>query len=183
MTAPSNIRISATFSPDRSRTYRYIWEAQLVSSFSDVTCTFVMLNPSKADEESTDQTINICRDYAFQWGCGTLRVVNLFAYRETDPKKLLKVREPVGPDNDRAILDAVLDAPLTVCAWGDGSDLVHTQKRAEEARKLLEPYRKRLNLYCLGLNKGSNEPKHPRRARMGKVVALEPYEPWNQKGR
>ena len=97
MTAPSNIRISATFSPDRSRTYRYIWEAQLVSSFSDVTCTFVMLNPSKADEESTDQTINICRDYAFQWGCGTLRVVNLFAYRETDPKKLLKVREPVAP--------------------------------------------------------------------------------------
>ena len=183
MTAPSNIRISATLSPSPDRRYRYLWEAQLVSSFSDVTCTFVMLNPSKANEESTDQTIIICQNYALQWGCGTLRVVNLFAYRETDPEKLLKVREPVGPDNDRAILDAVLDAPLTVCAWGDGRDLVHTQKRAEEVRKLLEPYKKRLNLYCLGLNEQSREPKHPRRAQIGKVVALEPYEPWNQKER
>ena len=108
-------------------------------------------------------------------------------YIETETKELCAVSDSVdvvGPDNNRAILHAVLDAPLTICAWGDGGD--HGQQwkqsvkqRAEEVRKLLEPYKKRLNLYCFGLN-NSGEPKHPRRAQIDEVVALEPYEPWNQ---
>lgn len=63
--------------------YRY----RLTRRFADGPCaTFVMLNPSTADETIDDPTIRRCRNFAIREGCGGLVVVNLFAYRATDPR-------------------------------------------------------------------------------------------------
>lgn len=164
--------------------YRYLWEAQIINqSGNGKIVTFVMLNPSTADEYSTDPTIDKCLAYAYALGCSILRVVNLFAYCETDSKELPKDSTAIGPCNDRAILDAVSDALYIVCAWGNGSKLGHTRKRAEKVRKLLKPHRGRL--YCLGCN-DSREPKHPLPRNPTKLtvvrknkVVLEPYDPWS----
>ncbi|MFF9690264.1 DUF1643 domain-containing protein [Streptomyces sp. NPDC014623] len=84
--------------------------------------TFVMLNPSTADADQDDATVRKCIRYAQRWACGSLVVVNLFAWRSTDPRRLPTGPEAVGPDNDGWLSQAALDAldsggPL-VAAWG-----------------------------------------------------------------
>ncbi len=172
---PSNIR--AEFSSDRK--YRYLWEAQISNqSGNGKAVTFLMLNPSCADEIVTDPTIDKCLTYTAQWGYSALRVVNLFAYRTSKPECLPEDSTAVGPYNDCAIKHAVSDAPLTVCAWGNGGEVSKLlEKRVTEVRKLLKCYRKQLNLKCLELNnKGLGEPKHPGRHK--KEVALDDLEPY-----
>jgi hypothetical protein len=98
-------------------TYRYrllrIW---------DVTrpmCVFVMLNPSTADASQDDPTIRKCVGFARRWGCGGIEVVNLFALRATDPREIRRHADPIGPDNDRHIREAVTRPGAIVClAWG-----------------------------------------------------------------
>lgn len=90
---------------------------------------FVMLNPSTADGETDDPTISRCVNFARSWGYDRLEVVNLFAYRATDPKDLLKLEhtdDPVGPRNSTVVAALMEDredffasgVDRVVCAWG-----------------------------------------------------------------
>ena len=81
--------------------------------------TFIMLNPSTADAEKDDQTIRKCIGFTRLLGCGTLQVVNLFAYRARYPRDMKKAIDPVGPDNAEHVRRAVQEAvgPV-ICAWG-----------------------------------------------------------------
>lgn len=89
---------------------------------------FVMLNPSTADATIDDATIRRCIAYARSWQYGGLAVVNLYAFRATDPSDLWQQRDPIGPENDAYLLQVCDDAAEVVCAWG-----VHAQKcRAAE---------------------------------------------------
>ncbi|HEU4405544.1 MAG TPA: DUF1643 domain-containing protein [Polyangiaceae bacterium] len=87
--------------------------------------TFCMLNPSVADSSKDDPTVKKCVGFARRWGCGSLVVVNLFAYRATDPDALDLAREGgrdvVGPENDAHLRRAFAEAALggrIVAAWG-----------------------------------------------------------------
>lgn len=83
---------------------------------------FICLNPSTADENADDPTVRKCVKFARGWGYAALCITNLFAYRSTDPRVLMKVADPVGFGNDRHILKTAKDASLVVCAWGrDGA--------------------------------------------------------------
>ena len=84
---------------------------------------FIALNPSTADEKNDDPTIRRCIDYAKNWGYGILLVVNLFAYRTTNPEKLRYVKNPVGNDNDQHIIKLSKKANLIVAAWGNKGSL------------------------------------------------------------
>lgn len=79
--------------------------------------SIVMLNPSTADHTVDDQTIRKCIHFAKQEGCGQLIVRNLFAFRATDPRELVKVTDPVGPLNVEVLTRDVLLA-VRVAAWG-----------------------------------------------------------------
>lgn len=79
---------------------------------------FVMLNPSTADEIDNDPTVERCERRARAMGFGGLRVANIFALRSTDPKALYLSADPVGPENDAAIVESVTGAGLVICAWG-----------------------------------------------------------------
>jgi hypothetical protein len=59
-----------------------------------------MMNPSTADPMFDDSTVFTCRKYAESWGYDGSHVGNIFAYRTTDQKMLLKLPNPIGPDND-----------------------------------------------------------------------------------
>ena len=104
----------ALLSPCRSYRYR-LWR-----QWSDVggRCAFVGLNPSTADETVDDATIRKCVGFARRWGFGALDMVNLFAWRSREPDGLLDVADPVGPDNDRALLETFATAGRIVHAWG-----------------------------------------------------------------
>jgi hypothetical protein len=77
-----------------------------------------MLNPSTADANIDDQTICACMRYAKLWGFGGLEVVNLYAFRATDPSQLWKADDPIGPDNEQWLTRAGMSGKPLVAAWG-----------------------------------------------------------------
>jgi len=117
-------------------------------------CMFLMLNPSTADENKNDPTVERCQRYATKWGYGGLHVCNIFAYRSTDPKGLLIPKDPVGPKNNEAIFDVASEAGIVVCAWGNHGLL---NNRSDQIRKLLANKK----LHCLKINKSTGQPGHP----------------------
>ena len=112
---------------------------------------FVGLNPSTADETKDDNTVRRCIGFAKDWGFGSLVLVNLFAYRSTDPNALLLVADPVGAENDTYILAASRAVERVVVAWGTKGTLLGRDKRVAS----LLPHS-----HCLGVTK-SGHPKHP----------------------
>lgn len=84
---------------------------------------WVMLNPSTADEAANDPTVARCERRARALGYGEHVVVNLFGLRSTDPRRLYRDLDPVGVENDAAILLAARGADLVVCAWGNHGGL------------------------------------------------------------
>ena len=64
----------------------------------------MMLNPSTATEELLDSTVFRCLKRARVLGFDGLSIINLFALRSTDPRGLLLVDDPCGPENDAYIL-------------------------------------------------------------------------------
>jgi hypothetical protein len=114
-----------------------------------------MLNPSTADGSADDPTIRRCVDFAKRWGHGGIVVVNLFAFRATDPAALARTAAPVGMRNDERIHLAVGRCPLVVAAWGCGGSLFG---RDAAVRRLLAFAG--ADVRCLGTTKGGH-PRHP----------------------
>lgn len=83
---------------------------------------FVMLNPSTADANLDDPTIRKCIGFAERNGCEGIEVVNLFAFRATDPRELKRAGYPIGPENNAIIRSTAMDVAerggRIVCAWG-----------------------------------------------------------------
>lgn len=138
---------SAILSADRK--YRYVltrmWDE------TKPTVVFIGLNPSTADEKTDDPTIRKCIGYARRWGYGQLIMVNLFAFRSTDPSLLKKAEDPVGSDNDSHIQKYVYESDLVIACWGNQLKLLNRDKNLTD----MVP-----NLFCLQRNKNGT-PHHP----------------------
>jgi len=142
----------AEFSPCRA--YRYTLTRIWGFTAPQRLVNFIMLNPSTADEISNDPTVERCERRVRQWGYEGLIVTNIFALRATDPTVMLCHPEPIGPDNDAAIVRASLAAHMIICAWGnDGRHL----NRAERVMKLLAGR----ELHYLKINEATGYPAHP----------------------
>ena len=116
---------------------------------------FIMLNPSTATEVQNDPTVERCERRARALGFGAFRVLNIFAYRATDPRVMRAAADPVGPGNDAAILAALPWADRVICAWGThGAHLDRGAQVAAMLRAAGAP------LWHLGLSKAGH-PKHP----------------------
>ena len=94
---------------------------------------FVMLNPSTADTAKDDPTILRCASFARSWGYGSLEVVNLFAYRASEPKRLRQTPDPIGPANDGYLLDAASRAHTLIVGWGVHGGLLDRGSRGSRA--------------------------------------------------
>ena len=113
---------------------------------------FVMLNPSTADAIQDDRTISRCIAFARRWGYGGLLVGNLFALRSPDPKALRGSDDPIGPQNDDALLDMAENADLVIAAWGTKGTFL---RRNEAVLRLLPT-----PIYALKLTMDGH-PSHP----------------------
>lgn len=117
--------------------------------------SFVMLNPSTATEVQNDPTVERCERRARALGYGAFCVANIFAWRDTDPRAMRAADDPIGPANDRAILDAADWADDIIAAWGThGAHL----SRGPAVEALLREHGHAL--LHLGLSKHGH-PKHP----------------------
>lgn len=141
----------ATFSP--CRRYRYTLDRTWDPARPRL--VFCMLNPSTADETVNDPTVERCQRRAVAGGFGAVAVVNLFALRSTDPQMLYQVEDPVGPDNDAAIVAACTAAPMVICAWGNHGQ---HRERAEHVIGMLRGLH--VPLYALRVNQDGS-PRHP----------------------
>lgn len=111
---------------------------------------WVMLNPSTADADQDDPTIRRCKCFAKDWGFNGIRVVNLFAWRATNPDELLTTEMPFGGRNAKYLTEE--QGPVTVCAWGTHKAVVNCAS--------VSSLRSRSYLACVGYNKDGS-PKHP----------------------
>ena len=105
--------------------YRYTLHRSINNNFYDAedSIAFVMLNPSTADAQNDDPTIRRCIDYAIQWGFHSLLVLNIFAYRSTDPRNLKLANDPVGPLNHDSFTNCLPDVSEVICAWGNHGNI------------------------------------------------------------
>lgn len=123
----------AAFSGDRR--YRYAlsisWDTLLP------VLVVIMLNPSTADHLQNDPTISRICERARRLFFGGVMILNLFAWRETDRLKMLKVDDPVGPLNDIFIEAGMRLAKVhgrVLVGWGNEGG--HRGRSAEIAAML-----------------------------------------------
>lgn len=121
-------------------------------------CCFVMLNPSTADATNDDATIRRCIGFARSFGCDSLEVVNLFAYRSTSPNVLYAISRDaaVGPKNDAHIAMASALARFVICAWGNHGGLFG---RDAEVLRIIRG--RGVKPKALKINAASRQPAHP----------------------
>lgn len=159
---------TAVFSDDKQ--YRYKLTRRWAPG--GAWCTFIMLNPSTATATENDATIRRCIGFSQLWGYQALHVLNLYAHRSRDPKQLLLVDDPVGPDNDRWIKTYTRHhwrtGDLMVAAWGNNA----RDDRVDEVLRLMGHMRAQLK--CLGIS-GQGAPKHPLR-----LSGSTPVTPWER---
>ncbi len=135
---------------DEHRKKRYflsrIWSNKPMS-------TWIMLNPSIADDSIDDNTIKKCINFSKNWGHGGLNVVNLCSDISTDPSSILeKIKLNHKPDkiSMNYIDNALNNCKIIYCAWGFGI------KTPEWLRKKLH----NKTVMTLRLSK-KNTPSHP----------------------
>lgn len=163
---------SATFSPDRVYRYRLsrTWETGLGIA------TWLMMNPSTADENVEDPTIRRCIEFSRVFGCVGIEIVNMFGLRSTDPSALVIHPDPVGPENDQAILQAAdlakLSLGILICAWGS-LPKPSMVARARRISRLLHSAGH--ELHVLAVTKGRS-PRHP--LYLGQQCTPLPWNEW-----
>ena len=145
---------TATFSDDE--VYRYGLTRQWGDD-SPEKFIWIMLNPSTADTLQDDPTIRRCISFTKREGYGGCMILNLFAFRATNPKMLLETNDPVGPDNNftlSRLLSEYSDARV-VCAWGTKGGMNNRNRQILRLLKHVD-----IRPECLGKTKDGH-PKHP----------------------
>lgn len=113
-------------------------------------CVFVGLNPSTADATKDDPTIRRCCGFSMSHGYGGLTMLNLWAYRATDPDELSGTVTNEEKINEDTIVRICGQVPRVVAAWGS-----HAMASRQEA---IIPLVK--EWWCLHKTKGGF-PGHP----------------------
>jgi hypothetical protein len=135
---------------------RYRYRLDRMWSAEGPRVLFVMLNPSTANSLQDDPTLRRCVAFARAWGCGALTVVNVYAWRATNPRDI--PREPMmarGPENERHLREAAQGVWAVVCAWG------RSAHHADAARTLnLLKNATTAPVLCLGTT-ADGAPRHP----------------------
>ena len=129
---------------------------------------FIGLNPSTADETKDDPTVRRCVGFAKRWGFGGMFMLNIFAFRSTDPKELYAQEDPVGTENNHYITQ-VIQQPgvgLVVACWGNhGGDSIKGRWSGFADRGSEVVWRVqsagRLNFCRLGDLTKLGQPRHP----------------------
>lgn len=141
------------------------------------------LNPAVESTSKPDPTLKRIACFSKQFGYDGFVMLNLFAWRDTDPDEMMKQIDPVGREND-AVLDSwAKPGRKIVCCWGNhGGHLSRWRKVAERLKGL------GAELMCLDTNKDGS-PKHPLYVKGD--LALRPWvipreiieEPWQRRKR
>jgi hypothetical protein len=153
--------VSTVIEPRLTNCHRLLLRRSWLGIGGFVNCrivNWIMLNPSTADDVVDDPTIRKCVGFSKRWGFSGLVVTNLFTFRATDPKDLMKLAKvdfarAVGLA-DSVLIEQAKNSDLVVAAWGNHGNLYG---RADDVcDRVLTNHR----LYCIGLT-SRGMPLHP----------------------
>jgi hypothetical protein len=117
-----------------------------------------MLNPSTADAEVDDPTVRRVIDFGLRSPAYGVVVVNVYAFRATQPADLWRTADPAGPGNWNWLLSTAEIASAAglpvVCAWGAHGDTPHVAKMTDLLRST------GAYLVCFGRT-ANGQPRHP----------------------
>lgn len=116
---------------------------------------FIGLNPSTATERVNDPTVRRCIGYARDWGYREFVMLNVFAYRSTDPRRMKQVAEPIGPETDGQLRFWTRQSHVVVACWGTHGE--HLGRNLDVLHNLQQW---EIDARCLGTTK-SGLPRHP----------------------
>lgn len=159
-------------------------EIPIINGGSKTIC-FCLMNPSKADFESSDKTVNTIinlvnekREETFK-DIGTIIIVNLFPFYETVSSFLGVIINYFGEDQDKklkkmlannrqVIQERMSSSDKIVLGWGDCPNNFKKVIYESEIKEVLKKASKKKNIYIfedknntgLTLN---NQPRHPNR--------------------
>lgn len=159
------MKTKAYLSPDRR--YRY-WLIRVWDETLPLLCV-IGVNPSTADEQTDDPTIRKTIGFATRLGFGGVLMLNVGAYRATDPREWKKTADPFGAENSIAHLKGYLaefQPAAIVAAWGKNCSTYRGLHRALEIEKHIP------GLMCWGRNK-DRTPRHP--LMLPYATELEPF--------
>jgi hypothetical protein len=141
---------------------RYLYSSDMVFRYAfgrwwgntdlATTAVWVLLNPATGDTEQRHRpTLERCISRSRAAGHTGLVIVNLFAFRDTNPRNLRTAPDAVGPANDEILRVITRAGALTIAAWGGHGRL---QGRSGQVGPLLDAP------MCLGTTQ-RGEPRHP----------------------
>jgi hypothetical protein len=137
--------------------YRYRLERDVLTKGK--VGVFCWVNPSTADAETDDHSSRKGLGFAATLGWRRYILVNTFAYRAKYIRDLRIAHDPVGPDNDRHIEQAMRDADIHVVGWGSLSKLPESLRgRWKDIVRIAD--RVGCKLYCIGVC-ADGHPRHP----------------------
>jgi hypothetical protein len=118
---------------------------------------WIGLNPSTADEHTMDPTIRRMVGFTVDCGGNAFVMLNLFAFRSTDPKVLCRQRSDIaiGPENDAWLLKWAREAQMVIACWGVDGQFCN---RHQKVTALLKDAG--IKLHALKLTK-DRHPAHP----------------------
>lgn len=147
------VRNHSYYSDDKK--YRYllkkIWDDSLPSA------TFIGINPSDATELIMDRTVMNVTNFLIKKGYGSVNLLNLFAYRSKDPKKLKDRSQDYERTNEKYLEELVSESDLVIVGWGKSFESKHKGIIAK-AKKILK---KSTELKCFQDQNGEYN-RHPR---------------------
>lgn len=164
-----NIKSTAVFSEDQNNEYRYLLTREWDSNKKKA--TVIMLNPSKATHLKFDTTImnihNFIVDYENK-SYGSYTIVNLFAYRSTDPKLLVNRDQDYEMENDKFLIDSFENSDIIIVAWGRDFSKVNAITRRDinvrisNVLEILRAYNSKIFIFWDGKEELENiKPRHP----------------------
>jgi hypothetical protein len=155
LVVPAHIQSTAVFGGPAD-CYRY----QLIRTWDAARphAMFVMMNPSTADPLVDDPTVAKCGRLARAWNYGGIHIGNTFAYRATDQIRLTEIPDPIGPDNDRHLIEMAKSAGIVIFAYGQPRHPALRPRGLALARLMIE--RAGITPHILRLSKNGT-PWHP----------------------
>lgn len=128
--------------------YRYklwrIWNPELPLAMC------IGLNPSTANCDTDDPTINNLKRILSTLGYGGFYMMNLFAWISSKPEDLLICPDPLG-DNDKKLKEVEILCGEVIVCWG------RFKQAADRIKQVLPNYP---NAKCFGFNQNGT-PMHP----------------------
>jgi len=132
--------------------FRYAFGRWWGSTDLATTAVWVLLNPATGDTELRHRpTLERCISRSRAAGHTGLVIVNLFAFRDTNPRNLRNASDAVGPFNNEVLRVITTAGAQTIAAWGGHGRL---GGRSGQVGPLLD------SPMCLGMTQ-RGEPRHP----------------------